>query len=259
MAGRKKSSGATQGRSFDVLIAGAGYVGLAVAVSIRDARPNLSIAIVDAAPAGVWERDGRASAIAAAGCRMLKRLKAWEAIEDEAQPITDMVVTDSRTADPVRPVFLTFGGEVAPGEPFAYMVMNKVMNGALRKRAAELGIELIEGVAVESFERLDGGVQVHLADGTLCETRLLVAADGVKSRLRTMGGIRPLNWEYGRSGIVCAVGHERPHNGRAEEHFLPSGPFATLPLKPGKDGANRSSIVWTERTADAERLVAEND
>ena len=80
--------------------------------------------------------------------------------------------------------------------------------------------------------------------------RLLVAADGVKSRLRDMAGIKTVTWDYGQSGIVCTVAHERPHNGRAEEHFLPAGPFAILPL-PG----NRSSIVWTERTADAERLV----
>ena len=62
-----------------------------------------------------------------------------------------MIVTDSRTADPVRPVFLTFDGEVAPGEPFAHMVYNRTLNGALRRRAAELGIDIIEGVAVESF------------------------------------------------------------------------------------------------------------
>ena len=114
-----------------MLVAGAGYVGLAVAVSIRQARPNLSVAIVDAAPAGAWERDGRASAIAAAACRMLKHLGCWDEIAPQAQPITDMIITDSRTGDPVRPVFLTFGGEVASGEPFAHMVANKVLNGSL--------------------------------------------------------------------------------------------------------------------------------
>jgi 2-octaprenyl-6-methoxyphenol hydroxylase len=55
----------------DVLIAGAGYVGLATAVSLKLARPSLSVTIVDAAPEGAWRRDGRASAIAAAACRML--------------------------------------------------------------------------------------------------------------------------------------------------------------------------------------------
>ena len=110
----------------DVLVAGAGYVGLAAAVSMKQARPHLSVAIVDAAPEGAWERDGRASAIAAAACRMLGQLGCWDEIAPEAQPITDMIVTDLRTGDPVRPVFLTFGGEAGPGEPFAHMVANKV-------------------------------------------------------------------------------------------------------------------------------------
>ena len=248
----RMNGGGKDGRVFDVVIAGAGYVGLATAVAIRSARPSLSVAIVDAAPPGVWERDGRASAIAAAACRMLRRLDAWDAIAPHAQPITEMIVTDSRTHDPVRPVFLTFEGDVEEGEPFAHMVANKVLNGSLRARAAALGISVIEGVAVLGFEPGPARTVVHLADGMPVETRLLVAADGVKSRLRDMAGIRTVHWDYGQSGIVCTVAHERPHGGRAEEHFLPAGPFATLPLK-----GNRSSIVWTERTADAERLVKE--
>src|SRR5690606_7676089 len=85
----------------DVLIAGAGYVGLATAVSIKQASPHLAVALVDAAPPGVWQRDGRASAVAAAACRMLERLGCWEEIALQAQPINEMIITDSRTADPV--------------------------------------------------------------------------------------------------------------------------------------------------------------
>ncbi len=236
--------------ALDVLVAGAGYVGLAVAVSIKSARPSLSVAVVDAAPQGVWQRDGRASAIAAAASRMLDQLGCWAEIAPEAQAITEMIVTDSRTSDPVRPVFLTFDGEIAPGEPFAHMVDNKVLNGALRKKAATLDIDLLEGIGVAGFDEVPSGLEIHLADGSSLFTRVLVAADGVNSRLREMAGIKTVKWEYGQSGIVCTVAHERPHNGRAEEHFLPAGPFAILPLK-----GDRSSIVWTERTADAERLV----
>jgi 2-octaprenyl-6-methoxyphenol hydroxylase len=63
-----------------------------------------------------------------------------------------------------------------------------------------------------------------------------------------------VTWQYGQSGIVTTVEHERPHDGVAEEHFLPAGPFAILPLK-----GNRSSLVWTERSEDADRLVASDD
>ncbi len=238
---------------FDVVVAGAGYVGLAIAVSIKSACPHMKIAVVDAAPEGVWKRDGRASAVAAAAVRMLGQLGCWHEIAPKAQPISDMIVTDSRTADPVRPVFLTFGGEAEAGEPFAYMVANVDLNGSLRRRAADLSIDLIEGVAVAGFEVGTGAVTIHLADGVTASARLLVAADGVRSRLRDMAGIKTVEWDYGQSGIVCTVAHERPHGGRAEEHFLPAGPFAILPLS-----GNRSSIVWTEATEDAARLVAED-
>jgi 2-octaprenyl-6-methoxyphenol hydroxylase len=81
--------------------------------------------------------------------------------------------------------------------------------------------------------------------------RLLVGADGGKSQIREQAGIATHGWSYDQSAIVTTVAHERPHNGRAEEHFLPSGPFAILPLT-----GNRVSIVWTETTREAERMVA---
>lgn len=234
----------------DVLVAGAGYVGLATAVAIRQARPSLSVTVIDAAPEGAWQRDGRASAIAAAACRMLDQLGCWEEIAPQAQPINEMIVTDSKASDPVRPVLLNFGGDIGEGEPFAHMIANTVLNGALRRRAGELGVEVLDGVAVESFDTGMSSVEVRCADGSTLSARLLVAADGVRSKLRDKAGIKTVHWDYGQSGIVCTVAHERPHHGRAEEHFLPAGPFAILPL-----AGNRSSIVWTERTADAKRLV----
>jgi len=247
-------SGKTPSETADIVIAGAGYVGLTTAVAIADAAPHLKIVLVDAAPEGVWEKDGRASAIAAAAVRMLEQMKTWHQIRDEAQPITEMIVTDSKTGDAVRPVFLTFGGEARPGEPFAHMMPNVALNGALRKRAAELGITIRQGVAVSAIDGQMARMHVSLANGETIAARLLVACDGVKSAIRDIAGIRTLHWDYGQSGIVTTVGHERPHHGRAEEHFLPSGPFAILPLK-----GNRSSLVWTEPTREAERLVQSDD
>ncbi|WP_062115633.1 ubiquinone biosynthesis hydroxylase [Aureimonas sp. AU40] len=233
----------------DIVVAGAGYVGLGIAVAIRQAAPTLDVVLVDAAPEGVWQKDGRASAIAAAAVRMLGRLGVWDAIRVEAEPIREMIVTDSRNNDPVRPVFLTFGGEAEPGEPFAHMVPNVALNGALRARAAELGVAIRSGAAVTGLQVGPASVTVETATGTI-EAKLLIAADGVRSAIRDMAGIRTVHTDYGQSGIVATVRHERPHEGRAEEHFLPAGPFAILPLKD-----NRSSLVWTESTAEAERLL----
>ncbi len=238
----------------DMLVVGGGYVGLAAAVAVKQAAPHLDVMIVEAAPESAWKKDMRASAIIAAASKMLEVLGVWNEIAPEAEPITRMIVTDSRTGDPVRPIFLTFDGEVADGQPFAHMVPNLTMVGALRGACERLGITIKHGLSATDFVTDDNKTTLTLSDGSTLETRLLVACDGVRSKLRDMAGIKTVNWDYGQSGIVVTVEHERPHGGCAEEHFLPSGPFAILPLK-----NNRSSLVWTERTPDAERLVASDD
>jgi 2-octaprenyl-6-methoxyphenol hydroxylase len=174
----------------------------------------------------------------------------WDQVAAESQPILDMVVTDSKLEDATRPVFLTFGGEVEPGEPFAHMIENRHLIDALVMRASTEGIDL-RATTVASFDSSPAGVDVALGDGNTIEASLLVAADGARSKLRERAGIATHGWDYDQSGIVVTVGHERDHGGRAEEHFLPAGPFAILPLK----GA-RSSLVWTEDRAEAARIVA---
>jgi 2-octaprenyl-6-methoxyphenol hydroxylase len=238
----------------DMLIVGGGYVGLSVAVATKQAAPHLSIEVIEAAPDHVWQKDERASAIIAAATRMLEVLGVWDEILPDSQPITRMIVTDSRTADPVRPVFLTFDGEVEEGRPFAHMVPNVSMVRALRGACERLGITIRHGVSATGFAAGPHCATLTLSNGETLESRLVVACDGVRSKLRDMAGIKTVRWDYGQSGIVTTVEHERPHEGCAEEHFLPSGPFAILPLT-----GNRSSLVWTESTADADRLVASDD
>jgi 2-octaprenyl-6-methoxyphenol hydroxylase len=238
----------------DVMIAGGGYVGLAVAVAIKQAAPHMQVEIVEAAPQDVWKKDMRASAIISAATRMLDVFGIWSEIEPEAEPIRKMIVTDSKTTDPVRPVFLTFDGEVEEGRPFAHMIPNVAIVGALRGLCDRLGITIRHGLTVSGFVTGAQSTSISLSDGNVLEARLLIACDGVRSSLRDMAGIKTVRWDYDQSGIVTTVEHERPHNGVAEEHFLPSGPFAVLPLK-----GNRSSLVWTERRADADKLVASDD
>lgn len=238
----------------DLLIAGGGYVGLSLAVSVKKAAPHLDVLVVDGAPENAWKKDERASAVALAAERMLDVLGVWGAIKPEAEPILRMVITDSKATDPVRPVFLTFEGDGGEGRPFAHMVPNTALVGALREACGELGIPIRQSTMVEHFTSGDHAVTISLADGEEIEARLLIACDGVRSKLREAAGIKVVEFDYGQAGIVTTVQHERPHNGTAEEHFLPAGPFATLPLK-----NNRSSLVWTENTIDAERLVKGDD
>ena len=241
--------------SLDVLIAGGGFAGLTLAIALRQGLgPQVSVTVADPMHGRSRADDERASAIVAAARRLFEALSVWQSVAEETQPILDMVVTDSRLGDAVRPVFLTFAGEIEPGEPFAHMVENRLLIAALEARAKELGVELlaaaVAGFSQDPATRSDH-IDVELTDGKRLTTGLLVAADGARSSIRERAGIAIHGWDYGQSAIVINVSHERDHHGRAEEHFLPAGPFAILPLK-----GRRSSLVWTEATKEAERIVA---
>jgi 2-octaprenyl-6-methoxyphenol hydroxylase len=233
----------------DILIAGGGQVGLALAVALRQAAPSLAVTVVDAVPPDAATREGRASTIVAGGRKMLTQLGVWDAVAPQAQPVTEMIVTDSRARDVVRPVFLTF-----PTDGTAHVVADGFVVAALRRVAADAGVVLVAPETVTDFAAGGPHVAATLGGGTMT-ARLLVAADGVRSRLRDIAGIGAIGHQYGQTGIVATVAHERPHNGRAEEHFLPAGPFATLPLIDDADGRHRSSLVWTEPAEVAERLL----
>ena len=273
-----------QHHKIDLLVGGAGFAGLALAIALRQGLGEaFAVTVVDPALGQAKSKDPRASAIAAAARRLFEAIGVWDAVAGEAQPILDMVVTDSKLDDAVRPTFLTFGGEVEEGEPFAHMIENRHLIDALVAKAKELGIDL-RGTAVDSFaydphpnpppfrgredsqhdlpppergrsvEGVSSHIDVQLADGESIRARLLVGADGAKSKIREQAGIATHGWNYDQSAIVTTVAHEREHNGRAEEHFLPAGPFAILPLM-----GRRASIVWTEETRAAERMVALSD
>ena len=225
-----------------IVIGGGAFVGLALALALRQGLgADIPVIVADPALALRPSRDPRATAIVAAFRRLLDGIGVWDQIAAGAQPILDMVITDSKLQDATRPVFLTFAGHVEPGEPFAHMVENRHLIDALLARAEAEGIDL-RASAVADFTSRPDGVDVTLADGSTIEASLLVAADGARSKLRERAGIATHGWDYDQSGIVVTVGHERDHHGRAEEHFLPAGPFAILPLT-GK----RSSLVWTEK------------
>lgn len=235
--------------AYDVIIVGGGPVGLAMALSLVRFARGISIAMIDRRPFSV-PVDARASALAAGVRRVFEALDVWEAMAVDAEPIRTMKITDSGTGDLARPLFLQFDGDVAPGEPFAHMVRNTSTIGALQA-ALEGKVDFIAPAEVVSVTPGAQSTQVSLADGRVLTTPLLIGADGARSQMRDSAGIGTLGHEYGQSGIVTTIAHELAHEGTAYEHFRPAGPFASLPL-PGR----RSSLVWTETHAEAQRVKA---
>ncbi|MCJ2014887.1 FAD-dependent monooxygenase [Methylobacterium sp. J-076] len=240
-----------------VLIAGGGLAGLTLALALKHANgAALDVRVLDPGGARAERHRGRAYAVAAGGRRMLARLGVWDGIAGAAEPITRMEISDSRLADPVRPAFLSFGD--TPGgaeEPFAHMVEAEPLGAALLAACAESGVT-IQPAAVTRAACAGGRMVAELSGGERLSADLLVAADGARSRLREAARIGWVGWSYPQVGIVATIGHARPHGGRAFEHFLPSGPFAILPLPDGGALGHRSSIVWTERKADAGALLS---
>ncbi|MCA3564006.1 MAG: ubiquinone biosynthesis hydroxylase [Methylocystis sp.] len=242
----------------DIVIAGGGVAGLALALALKQAAGSaLSVRLHDPALERAKASGGKASggparayAIAAGARRMLGTIGIWDAIEPHAQALTAMDITDSALEEPIRPLFLSFDGELAPGEPFAHMVEERPLLAALTAAARAQGA-VFSTEPVTGFEAAPGEIAVTAANGDRFRARLLVAADGARSKLRALAGIPFHGWSYDQAAIVGAIRHERDHGGRAVEHFLPSGPFALLPLK-----GNRSSIVWTERKSEAAAIIA---
>ncbi|MBA1155238.1 ubiquinone biosynthesis hydroxylase [Microvirga mediterraneensis] len=242
-----------------IVIAGGGLAGLSLALALKKALGDgIGVVMCDPALKRDPHGDKRSYAIAAAARRMLTALGTWNQVADRAQPILDMVITDSRLQDPVRPTFLTFAGDVDGHEPFAHMITAGDLTAALLEACREVGIDL-RAEGVKGFALHGAHTEVSLTNGDSLRASLLVAADGARSRLREQAGIGWISWPYHQSGIVATIAHERDHEGRAVEHFLPSGPFAILPLKaePQADGSlrHRSSIVWTERAENVPALL----
>jgi 2-octaprenyl-6-methoxyphenol hydroxylase len=238
----------TPNKPLDVAIAGAGIAGAALGVALAQTLgERFSVAVFDPSLGREPARDDRVVAIAGGARRLFEAIGVWERLGD-VQPIRAMEITDSKLHDAVRQTFLEFS-EDEEGEPFAHMVENRALIAALREAMEEAEVELVaSGIetysADESFARFGaGGKEYH--------ARLLTAADGAQSKLRTLAKIQTIARGYDQSGIVATIGHAREHNGKAVQHFLPSGSFAILPLT-GK----RCSIVWTEGTAEAKRIVA---
>ncbi|UZF91181.1 ubiquinone biosynthesis hydroxylase [Bosea sp. NBC_00550] len=245
-----------QGSGARIVIAGGGIAGLTLALALKQALGSaFAVTLADPAVIAPPRADNRAYAVAAGARAMLETLGIWQAVSGSAQPMMEMIVSDSRTSDAVRPVFLTFDGEVEPGQPFAHMVENAALVTELKAACERVGVEL-RGIGVRRFAAEDAKVDVTFADGSQCEAALLVAADGARSKLREQAGIGWVSWNYGQSGIVATIGHERSHYGRAVEHFLPSGPFAILPLADGGKLGHRSSIVWTETAENVPALLS---
>jgi len=218
----------------------------------------LRVTILDAQKAATFKDaafDGRSYALALTSVRLLQGLGVWDAVAKDAQPMLEIKVTDGRAGDGPSPFFLHFDHAEIEEGPMGHMVEDRHLRRALLESVAKVdAIVMRNGVTVVTQDVDAGGVTLTLEDDETLRARLVVGADGRGSGTALRAGIKRVAWGYGQTALVCAVGHEKPHGGVAHQFFMPPGPLAILPLT-----RNRSSIVWSETTANAARINALDD
>ncbi len=243
----------TKTHDYDIVVAGAGPVGLAFAASLAGA--GLRVALVDPQPAAALADpadDGREIALTDRSVGMLRALDAWTRIPQAAvAPLRRMQVLNG----PSR--YAMQFGAASPGDgPVGRFAPNHWLRRALHGVVQDQpGADLLAGLSVASMqtergaptEGMRGGVALAtLSDGRVLRTRLVVAADTRRSRLRQQQGIPASLHDYGQRMMVCPVEHPRPHHGTATAWFEYGRTLVTLPLNGG-----RSSVVMTLDEADA--------
>jgi 2-octaprenyl-6-methoxyphenol hydroxylase len=238
-------------RDVDLVIIGGGPTGLALAAALGGA--GAATLVVERLPLSRLTEsgfDGRVTAIARGSKLLLDAIGVWPALAPLAEPILDIVVGEQGS-----PASVHYNHRAVGREPLGWIAENRHIRAALLDRLAGLpSVELAAPASVARLDRAGPAARLELADGRRFRAPLVAAAEGKQSPTRATAGIGAQRWDYGQTGIVCTLRHERPHRGCAVERFFPDGPFARLPMQ-----GNRSSIVWALQEDLARSVVALDD
>ncbi len=234
----------------DVAIIGGGMVGASLAVGM--AGTGISTLLVEGTAPGSHTQpsfDDRTTALGNASRRIFQQLGVWERLAPEAAAITRIHVSDAGRFGFARLVASEQGIDA-----LGYVIRNRVIGAALWER-----LEHAEGVLLRvpaRPEQVEIGADAvsFRVGGESVSARLMVAADGAHSLVRSVAGIEADVEDYDQIAIVANVAADRPHDGTAYERFTQSGPLAVLPLRDGSYG-----VVWTCTPARAAEVLSLDD
>lgn len=238
---------------YDVCVLGGGLVGGTMALAL--AQHGFRVALVDPV-GGSAQRDpgfdGRAYAVSPGSANLLRALGIWHGIAGNVEPVLRISVGD--TCDgPVAPAMLHFDPAESTGSALGHIVEDRHLRGVVQDALDTSAVTRREGIPCDGVERTGTVAEIAVGEDVL-RASLVVACDGRNSATAKAAGVRYLAWGYGQTGLVSAIEHDLSHEGTAHQAFFPGGPFAILPLTDG-----RSSLVWSEKDAEAARIKALDD
>jgi 2-octaprenyl-6-methoxyphenol hydroxylase len=236
---------------YDLAIVGGGIIGLTLACALKDS--GLSVVLIEAKPYSVAAMKGQAYAVHMSSQLILQGIGVWDKILPQIETFRQVRLSDADHPEVVEFQPVDLGTEV-----LGYVAEHQALLTPLQEFLQECpNVKYLCPAEVVQTQYQPDGVEIALnieGESRNIRTRLIVAADGARSRLRQSAGIKTKGWQYWQSCIVAIVKPEKPHNNTAYERFWPSGPFAILPLP-----ENRCRIVWTEPHEKAKALVALDD
>lgn len=243
---------------FDILVVGGGMIGGALALGLS--RQGWQVGLIESAPANqmtqaaepavsVDDYEPRVSAVSVASQRLLESLGVWHSVAAARHcPYRDMVVWDGDGTGRIH-----FNASEMGARSLGTIVENREIVRALFNALAESTVAVFDGVRVKSWNREQG---LKLEDDRILTADLVVGADGGQSRLRQWAGLATREWDYDQQAIVATVRTEKPHDFTAWQRFTPTGPLAFLPLGHENGDAHFCSVVWSQDTEEARRLMA---
>lgn len=240
--------------AYDIVIAGGGLVGASLACALGNS--GLRIAVVEGVALDTGRQpsyDDRTTALAPSTVRIFQALGLWERLRDGATPIREVHVSERGGFG-----FTHMSAAEEGLDALGYVISNRRMGEVLPKRVAELDqVDLLCPATVQDVITAHDHAAVTVkteAGERRLETKLLVVADGTRSKLREILGIGVDRRDYGQVGVIANITPEREHRGRAFERFTSDGPMALLPTDGG-----RCALIWSVPTDEAPRLRALSD
>ncbi|WP_046005549.1 FAD-dependent monooxygenase [Pseudoalteromonas rubra] len=233
-----------------VCIVGGGCVGLALALGL--AKNNISVMVLDAGPEPQplsEDYGARVSAISLASQSLFESLGVWDAIKAQrATAYRKMSVCDADSFGRIQ-----FNAQQLALPELGHIIENDAIRFALYQALQQHSqASLLFGSRYQSIHQTDSDVLITLEQGTPVMAKLLVAADGANSGVRSQFNLPISFWDYDHHAIVATIKTEQPHDATARQVFLPNGPLALLPLS----DPHTQSIVWSTAPEHARELMA---